>query len=203
MKKELQEGASINFMEVEPRTAHNAQIALEWTGDPIKALWIAEAIESKKNILILGPVGSGKTKLINDLLLMSLPEENFRYIFRSPGEEFTEYDLHSEFHNRVEYSINMNFDKFHVLKKGISPKEQSYWMKPDFYVIDDLNRSDLISTTTRVKKSIELPMISTIQCSNEHDLQFIDMYLKHNFNVFIFLNRYKDVSHVMYLDNNL
>jgi AAA+ ATPase superfamily predicted ATPase len=205
MTKEIQNEALLHLLRAEKaceRYNQNTEIAFQWTDDPAEARWIAEAVEEYRNILIMGPLASGKTKLLNELLRMSLPEDRFRYIYRSENGVFNDYELHREFHSRVEYAINLIYEPFHMVKRGIPTDQPAFWEKPKFYVIDDIDHNDLITITSRVKRDLRLPMIATIQFFGERDLHFIDTYLKQNFDVFIILNRYKEVSHVLFSDSN-
>ncbi|RRJ54835.1 hypothetical protein EHV15_35265 [Paenibacillus oralis] len=180
------------------RFVQNLQLAFKWTEDPAFAHWIAEAIGQEKNILVFGRCRSGKTKLVNELLGMIDPSKKFRYIYRSTGDSFHDYEMQTEFHDRIEYSINMEKMPFHILKRGIPSEDPRYWMKPEFFVIDDIHRSDLSNIVSRIKKDIQLPMIATFQSYNKDDLDYINMYLKSFFDLFIVVESYQNISHVLF-----
>jgi energy-coupling factor transporter ATP-binding protein EcfA2 len=180
------------------RFIQNLKLAFEWTGDPAFAHWIAEAIDQEKNILVIGRCGSGKTKLVSELLRMIDPSKKFRYIYRSIGDTFSDYEMPTEMHDRIEYSINMGKVPFHILKRDIPSEDPRYWMKPDFFVIDDIHRGDLSNIASRIKKDLQLPMIATFQSHNKDDLDYISIHLKRFFDIFIVVESYQNISHVLF-----
>lgn len=180
------------------RYVQNLDIILKWTDDPVASQWIAEGIQQEMNILIFGRCGTGKTKLVNELLRMTDPRKKFRYVYRSSGDTFNDIEMHPEFHERIEYSINMEKVPFHNLKRGIPSEDRRFWIKPDFFVIDDVNPEDLSNIVSRIYEDIQLPMIATIEVNERDDIDYININLKRFFNIFIMLESFQNISNVLF-----
>ncbi|MDT8718195.1 hypothetical protein IAI10_16130 [Clostridium sp. 19966] len=181
---------------------NNISELMSWGIDIGMAQSIIERVRDKKNILIVGAVASGKTKLLNLLLNITDKNERFRYLYNSSGDKYNDYAMHVEHQNRIEYHINMVNEEYHRIKKEISQNSQKFWEKPDFYVIDDVYQDDLIKIVKQLKESYSKGTISTCFLRNKGDLQFIDMYLKNYFDIIIVVESYKKIEGIFSIPKN-
>lgn len=179
------------------RFTQNLQLAFTWTKNPMYAHSIAEAIKQEKSILILGGVGSGKTKLVSNLIRMSDPNRTFRYLYRSKLNTFNDYEMPSELQSRIEHSINLLREPSYNSKNITHSDNSDYWAKPNFYVIDDILLSDLPHIVNQIKNDIDVPMIATCQASNRENLEFINMNISRFFDMLIVVESYQNISHVL------
>lgn len=170
----------------------------KWTTNGVFAECISEAVLQGKNILIIGTVGSGKAMLLNDLIQMNSQKKKFRYIYRSMDNEISSYALSSELQSCMEYSINLQKEPFHMIKRGLTSDNPLYWAKPDLFVVDDIPRQDLMTITHRLQEScIPAPVLATFMANKQDDLNFINVYVKKFFDLIIILQSYQDISHVL------
>lgn len=176
------------------RFTRNLQLAFNWTKNPMYAHSIVEAIKQEKSILILGGISSGKTKLVSNLIRMSDPNRTFRYLYRSKQNTLNDYEMPSELQNRIEQSINLL--KESSLNSAHSEKSD-HWSKPNFYVIDDILLCDLPNIINQIKNDTDLPMIATCQASDRESLEFINMNISRFFDMFIVVESYQNISHVL------
>lgn len=118
-------------MNIEPIS--NEERLAVWNFDSSAASDILYYIALRKNILITGPAGCGKTSLLKDLISLTDPSERFGFIYRTVGAAtYGERDIHPWDIHRVNGSLNLGTaDDFEVLKLGTI-------MLPDFFVMDDI-----------------------------------------------------------------
>ncbi|MEK5400465.1 hypothetical protein [Paenibacillus sp. FSL K6-2859] len=104
----------------------------QWNLSLFEAEALLELVQDRKGILITGDIGSGKTKMLNELLRLQDLNIRFRYISRLPLQN---YDLEPDNLERRVFSNNADFV---VLDEADEDEMMS--------VIGNLNRKDFIVT---------------------------------------------------------
>ncbi|MGN7309443.1 hypothetical protein ACTHQ2_26210, partial [Bacillus subtilis] len=127
-------------MKIEP-VSNLARLA-QWNFESASVALIVEHIEEHKNILLTGPVGSGKTSLLKDLISLTNPELHFGYIYRNGANTtYNERHIHPWDVHRVAGAINVDFDQAASDELKIGSIQA-----PDFFVVDDVSAEfDLIT----------------------------------------------------------
>lgn len=174
----------------------NIKELMSWGIDDVIVQSIIKGIKTKKNILIVGAVAKGKTKLLNLLLNITNKNEKFCYLYNSSGEKYNDYSMNVEHQSRIEYHINLINKDYHAIEEGILKSSQEFLEKSNFYVIDDIYQDDLVEIVKQLKKSFYKGTISTCFLRNIDDLEFIDVFLKSYFDIIILLEGYKKIKGV-------
>ncbi|KGP77694.1 MULTISPECIES: ATP-binding protein [Paenibacillus] len=119
-------------MKIEP-VSNLARLA-QWNFESASLALIVEHIEEHKNILLTGPVGSGKTSLLKDLISLTDPEHHFGYLYRNGmNTTYNERNIHPWDVHRVAGAINVDFD--HAANDELKIGNVK---APDFFIVDDV-----------------------------------------------------------------
>lgn len=180
----------------------NINELINWGIDLEMAQSIIDEVRDKKNILIVGPVGCGKTKFLNLLLNTTNKKEKFRYLYNSINDKYSDSAINIEHQSRIEYHINLVNKDYHIIKKEIPQNTQKFWEKPNFYVIDDVYQDDLIKIINHLRDAIMKGTLSTCFLRNRGDLNYIDMFLKNYFDIIIYIKSYKNIEGIFTTPKN-
>jgi type IV secretory pathway ATPase VirB11/archaellum biosynthesis ATPase len=174
--------------------AGNVQPLVEWGISTETALQLLTAMREGKNILICGPVGSGKTKLLNELVSYISPERKFCYVHAHP---ITDYSVENRNADKMGSSIDLQ--SFCEQRTPQASGENSLYVEPDYCVIDDLYRDQTKEVIARLELGEVKGTIATVYLrDNADDREFIITEIGMYFDVMIYVHRYKNIKTVSF-----
>lgn len=173
---------------------------IEWGVDGSTAEIILDCILNNSNILITGPVGSGKTLLLKELISMKDPDSKFGYLYRHPSEiGLSNYGIHPSDIHRVSGSVNMattfrsNWgDQLMIASDSISLHQT------DFFVVDDVTRDDFSEITDFLSSIHMNGTLGTCFLRNEKDALYVFRQQQQYYDLMVYVQSYKHIENVRY-----
>ncbi|QOY37615.1 hypothetical protein AWH56_008545 [Anaerobacillus isosaccharinicus] len=162
----------------------------EWGCDEFIAESVNSAIKEKKNILIVGDLASGKTKMMNELISLSNPNMKYQFFYNSRGNE----NLLEQGYIVEERNRSRLIDSVDTLSQPCNINESV-----DFVVIDDVFREELVTIIKQLHDNKKEGTIATAFLRSESDLELIAIHLKKHFDLMIYLNGYKNTQSITFL----
>lgn len=173
---------------------------IEWGVDGSTAEIILDCILNNQNVLITGPVGSGKTLLLKELISMKDPDSKFGYLYRHPTEiGLSNYGIYPSDIHRVSGSVNMETTLRSNWGKQLMIASDSISLhQTDFFVVDDVRRDDFSEITDFLSSINMNGTLGTCFLRNEKDASYVFRQQQQYYDLMVYVQGYKQIENVRY-----